>query len=84
MTHNKYLIFLFFEDNDSISAKSATQRLSLNLGETFLLLKFLITGLCSSSPSCSFTIISDPAFYQRTYRPYLLLILLDIYHSYNS
>ena len=31
MTHNKYLTLLFFEENDSISAKSATQRLPLNL-----------------------------------------------------
>ena len=44
MAHNKYLTFLFFEDNDSISAKSAAQILSLNLACTFLLLNFLITG----------------------------------------
>ena len=31
MTHNAYLTFLFLEDNDSISAKSAAQILSLNL-----------------------------------------------------
>ena len=31
MAHNKYLIFLIFEDNDSISAKSAAEILSLNL-----------------------------------------------------
>ena len=30
MTHNKYLTLLFFENNDSISAKSAAQILSLN------------------------------------------------------
>ena len=48
MTHNKYLTFLFLEDNDFISAKSAAQILSLNLGYTFLLLTFLITGkFCS-------------------------------------
>ena len=52
MTHNKYLTFSFFEDNDSISAKSAPQILYLNLAYTFLLLNFLITGLCNSSPSC--------------------------------
>ena len=28
MTHSKYLTFLFFEDNDLISAKSAAQILS--------------------------------------------------------
>ena len=31
MAHNNYLTFLFFVDNDSISAKSAVQILSLNL-----------------------------------------------------
>ena len=31
MTHNKYLTLLFFEDNDSISAKSDAQILPLNL-----------------------------------------------------
>ena len=31
MIHNKYLTFLLLEDNDPISAKSATQILSLNL-----------------------------------------------------
>ena len=42
MTHNKYLTFLFFEENDSISAKSAAKILSLNLAYTFSLLNFLI------------------------------------------
>ena len=40
MTHNEYLTFLFLEDNDSISAKSAAQILSLNLAYTILLLDF--------------------------------------------
>ena len=31
MAHNEYLTFLFFEDSDSISAKSVAQILSLNL-----------------------------------------------------
>ena len=31
MTHNKYLTFLFLEDNDPISAKSTAKVLSLNL-----------------------------------------------------
>ena len=62
MTHNKYLTLLFFEENDSISAKSAAQILPLNLAYTFYLLSFLITGLCNSSASCSFTLISDPVF----------------------
>ena len=62
MTHNEYLTFLFLEDNDSISAKSAAQILSLNLAYTFLLLDFLITGLCNSLASGLFTLIPDPVF----------------------
>ena len=62
MTHNKYLTFLFFEGNDSISAKSAAKILFLNLAYTFLLLNFLITGLCNSLASCSFTCAPDPVF----------------------
>ena len=60
MTHNKYLTFLFLEENDSISAKSAAQILALNLALTFLLLNFLITGLCNSLASSSFTPFHDP------------------------
>ena len=37
MTHNKHLIFLFLEGNNTISAKSAAQILPLNLALTFLL-----------------------------------------------
>ena len=68
MTHNNYLTFLSFEDNDPISAKSAAQILSLNLSYTFLLLNFLITSLCDSLAGCSFTLIADPVFffYQKT------------------
>ena len=62
ITYNKYLTFLFFEDNDSISAKSAAQILSLNLAYTFILLNFLITGLCNSLASCSFTPIPGHVF----------------------
>ena len=62
MTHNKYLAFLFFEENDSISAKYAAQILSLNLTYTFLLFSFLITGLCNSSASCSFGLIAESVF----------------------
>ena len=40
ITHDKYLTFLFFEANDSISAKSAAQILSLDLTKTFLFLNF--------------------------------------------
>ena len=60
MPHNKYLTFLFLEDNDPISGKSAVPLLSLNLAYTFLLFNFLITVLCNSSASCSFTLIPDP------------------------
>ena len=37
MKRNKYLTFLFLDDNSPISAKSAAQILSLNLAKTFLL-----------------------------------------------
>ena len=62
---------MFFEDNDPIWSKSATQLLSLNLAQTFLVLNFLITDLCNFSASCSFTLIPDPVFffYQNTYKP---------------
>ena len=82
MTHNKYLTLLFFVDNDSISAKSATQILYLNLAYNFLLLDFLMTGLCNSSASRSFTLILDPFFLSKNLRPYLLM-LFDIHHSYD-
>ena len=42
-----------------MSAKSTPQILSLNEEYTFLLLKFLIIGLWSSSAHCSFS-IPDP------------------------
>ena len=81
MTH-KYLTILFFEESDSISAESTTQILSLSLAYAFLLLNFLITGLCNSSASCSFTLIPDPFSYQKNHRLYLLMVF-DIHHSYN-
>ena len=59
---HKYLTFLFLEDNDPVSAKSAAQILALNLTWSFLLLNFVITGLCNSSASCSFTPIPDLVF----------------------
>ena len=42
MTHNKYLILLFFEENNPISGKSAAQILSLNLQLVVHLHLFLI------------------------------------------
>ena len=67
MTHNKCIKLLFFEDNDSISAKSDAQILSLNLAYTFLLLSFLITSLFNSSASCSFTFIPDPGLLSKNF-----------------
>ena len=52
MTHNKHLTVLYFEDNDPISVKSSAQ--------IFLLFSFLITGLCKSLASYSFTLTPDP------------------------
>ena len=74
MTHNESVTFLFLQDSGPISAKFAAQILSLILAYTFLLLNFLITGLCNSSASCSFTLIlpflvaiaPDPAFLSKT------------------
>ena len=62
MRYIKYLTFLFFEDNDSISTKPATQILPLNLEYTFLLWNFLITGLCNFLASYSLMLTPDPAF----------------------
>ena len=62
MTHNKYLTLLFYLDNDSISAKSATQILPVNLAYASLLLEFLIIGLCNSSTSSPFALTPNPVF----------------------
>ena len=59
MTHNSKNSS-FLEDNESISAKSATQILSLYLALTFLLLSFLITGLCNFLGGYSFTLTPTP------------------------
>ena len=59
MIHNKYVTFFFLEDNDPISAD---QILSLNLVDNFILLNFLISVLCHSKASCSFTLTTDPVF----------------------
>ena len=45
ITHNKYLIPLLYLLNNSISAKSAPQILSLNVEYTLLFSNFLIIGL---------------------------------------
>ena len=85
MAPNKYLIFLFFEHNDSISAKSTAQILPSNLAHAFLLLNFLITGLCIYVILQQFVHLhSLPILfsYQKTYRSYLLM-LFDISHSYH-
>ena len=49
IAHKRYLIPLFFLLNDCMSAKSTPKILSLNCKCTFLLLNFLIAGLCNSS-----------------------------------
>ena len=66
MTQNKYLTFSLFEENDSISAKSAAQILSVNLAQDFLLLNFLVTRLCNTLANSSFTFIPDPVFLSKT------------------
>ena len=62
MTHNKYLTFLFLEDNNLISANSAAKILPLNLAYIFFVLNFLITFLCNSLAGFSFTLPLDPVF----------------------
>ena len=49
IAHKRYLIPLFFLLNDCMSAKSTPHILCLNCEYTFLLLNFLIPGLCNSS-----------------------------------
>ena len=49
IAHKRYLIPLLFLLNDCMSTKSTPYILSLNCEYTFLLLNFLITGLCNSS-----------------------------------
>ena len=63
--NNKYVTFLFFEDNVSISAKSAAKILSLNLAKAFLFLNFLVTGLSNSSVRCLFILAPDTVFLSR-------------------
>ena len=62
IAHNRYLIFLFLEDNDLISAKSSAQLLPLKEKFTCFLLSFLITAFCKSLAICSFKLIYDPVF----------------------
>ena len=62
ITNNKYLTPQLKEDNDSVSAKSPAQMLSLNLEQTFLILNFLINGLCNSCASSIFTLAPNPVF----------------------
>ena len=56
------------------SARFAPQILSIKGECTFLLLNFLIVGLCNSSANCLFEIFSflipvPEVFYQKIYRP---------------
>ena len=85
LTHNKHLTFWFLEDNVPISAKSAEQILSLNLAKALPFLDFLITSLCNSSASSSFTLAPYPAFFffgEKTDRPYLLMPF-DFHHIFD-
>ena len=59
ITHNRNLILWFLEDNGPISAKCDSQILSLSL-HTLFPFSFLITGLCSSWTTSSFTLAPDP------------------------
>ena len=58
ITHNKKQISLVNLLINSISAKSAPQILSIKGDCTFLLLNFLIIGLCNSSVNCCYHILS--------------------------
>ena len=60
--HNKYLNLLLYLLFNCISAKSAPQILSIKGDYTFLLLNFLIIGLCNSSANSSLDIISSLTF----------------------
>ena len=64
MKRNKYLTFLFLDDNSPISATFAAQILSLNLAKLFFL-NFFITVLCNSSACYSFTLTPDRVFLQK-------------------
>ena len=72
MRHNIYLTFLFLEDNDPILAKSAEQILALNFTQPYLLLNFLITGLCNSSAGCSFTLAPNPVLLSKNLQSILV------------
>ena len=78
ITRNKYLIFLFLEENDPISAKSATQTLSLILAKILHLFNILIAGLCNSTARFSHSLLIL-SYSQNIYRPYLLMPF-DIHH----
>ena len=62
ITQNKHLTPQLKEDNDPISTEFAAQILFLNLEYTLFLLNSLITGLCDSWTSASFTFFLDPVF----------------------
>ena len=48
IAHYKHLTLQLKEDSDSISAKSAVQKLSLTLENNFLLSNILMNGSCNS------------------------------------
>ena len=84
VTHNKNLNPLLNLLINCISARSVHQILSIKGDCTFLLLHFLIIGLCNSSANSLFEIFSfliplPEAFYQKSYRP-LKQVCVDIHH----
>ena len=83
MAHNKYLRLLLFEDNDSISAKSAAQILYTNLAQNFLLLNFELLVYVILQLFVHLHLFLMLFSYQKTCRPHLLM-LFGIYHIHNS
>ena len=85
ITHKKNLNLLLNLLISCVSAKSAHQILPIKGECTFLLLNFLIIGLCSSSANCLLEIISfliplpEGFFYQKIYKP-LKQDPFDIHH----
>ena len=84
ITHNKNLNPLLNLLINCISARSAPQILSIKGECTFLLLNFLIIGLCNSSANFLleiflFSIPLPDVFYQKINRP-LKQVHVDIHH----
>ena len=83
-THNENLNPLLSLLINCISARSAPQMLSIKAECTFLLLSFLIIGLCSSSANSlleifSFLTVPCGLFLLKIYKP-LKQIHIDVHH----